>query len=169
MWDFLFSLPLPEFSSGYLIAPRCITDLRKNSLFIGSGWGGAGWVEDFWGDHTVLLGGQKRDLSSLTDCKGGTILLTANGGGELKILQSLMRGSSKSFHNTTKSPKLSRNIEKKCVETFTILVTPYIFLSSLPNVWVGVGAKLDMCCSTVDRQTASSLKILSWLAAHFTA
>lgn len=75
--------------------------------------GGAGWVEDFWGDHTVLLGGQKRDLSSLTDCKGGTILLTANGGGELKILQSLMRGSSKSFHNTTKSPKLSRNIEKK--------------------------------------------------------
>lgn len=113
MWDFLFSLPLPEFSSGYLITPRCITDLRKNSLFIGSGWGGAGWVEDFWGDHTVLLGGQKRDLSSLTDCKGGTILLTANGGGELKILQSLMRGSSKSFHNTTKSPKLSRNIEKK--------------------------------------------------------
>ena len=91
-------------------------------------------------------------------------------GGELKILQSLMRGSSKSFHNTTKSPKLSRNIEKKkCVETFTILVTPYIFLSSLPDVWVGVGAKLDMCCSTVDRQTASSLKILSWLAAHFTA
>lgn len=71
MWDFLFSLPLPEFSSGYLITPRCITDLRKNS----------GWVEDFWGDHTVLLGGQKRDLSSLTDCKGGTILLTANGGG----------------------------------------------------------------------------------------
>ena len=113
--------------------------------------------------------GQKRDLSSLTDCKGGTILLTANGGGELKILQSLMRGSSKSFHNTTKSPKLRRNIEKKCVETFTILVTPYIFFSSLPNVWVGVGAKLDMCCSTVDRQTASSLKILSWLAAHFTA
>lgn len=104
MWDFLFSLPLPEFSSGYLIPPRCITDLRKNSLFIGSGGGG---------DHTVLLEGQKRDLSSLTDCKGGTILLTANGGGELKILQSLMRGSSKSFHNTTKSPKLSRNIEKK--------------------------------------------------------
>lgn len=160
MWDFLFSLPLPEFSSGYLIPPRCITDLRKNSLFIGSGGGG---------DHTVLLEGQKRDLSSLTDCKGGTILLTANGGGELKILQSLMRGSSKSFHNTTKSPKLRRNIEKKCVETFTILVTPYIFLSSLPDVWVGVGAKLDMCCSTVDRQTASSLKILSWLAAHFTA
>ena len=43
--------------------------------------GGAGWVEDFWGDHTVLLEGQKRDLSSLTDCKGETILLTANGGG----------------------------------------------------------------------------------------
>ena len=105
---------MPEFSSGYLITPRCITDLRKNSLFIGSGGGrGAGWVEDFWGDHTVLLGGQKRDLSSLTDCKGGTILLTANGGGELNILKSLMRGSSKSFHNTTKSPKLSRNIEKK--------------------------------------------------------
>ena len=80
-----------------------------------------------------------------------------------------MRGSSESFHNTTKSPKLRRNIEKKCVETFTILVTPYIFFSSFPNVWVGVGAKLDMCCSTVDRQTASSLKILSWLAAHFTA
>lgn len=46
--------------------------------------GGAGWVEDFWGDHTVLLEGQKRDLSSLTDCKGGTILLTANGGGGIK-------------------------------------------------------------------------------------
>ena len=46
----------------------------------GGGGRGAGWVEDFWGDHTVLLGGQKRDLSSLTDCKG-TVLLTANGGG----------------------------------------------------------------------------------------
>ena len=114
------------------------------------------------------MGGQKRDLSSLTDCKGGTILLTANGGGELKILQSHMRGSSKSFHNTTKSPKLSRNIEKKMRRN--IYYNGYaFFLSSLPNVWVGVGAKLDMCCSTVDRQTASSLKILSWLAAHFTA
>lgn len=72
-----------------------------------------GMGRGFLGRSYGSFGGQKRDLSSLTDCKGGTILLTANGGGELKILQSLMRGSSKSFHNTTKSPKLSRNIEKK--------------------------------------------------------
>lgn len=81
-----------------------------------------------------------------------------------------MRGSSKSFHNTTKSPKLSRNIEKKMRRNiYYIGYAINFFFSSFPNVWVGVGAKLDMCCSTVDRQTASSLKILSWLAAQFTA
>lgn len=56
MWDFLFSLPLPEFSSGYLITPRCITDLRKNSLFIGSG-GGGGMGRGFLGRSYGSFGG----------------------------------------------------------------------------------------------------------------